>query len=307
MSRSFKVGYFVSAVAGGMRDGALGWNDLKAMIQRTESIGLDSFFIPDHLIFKPENEPIHAPWECWSLLSALAACTNRVEIGTLVTCIGFRSPALLAKMAETVDEISNGRLILGLGAGWHEPEYLAFDYPFERRFDRFEEAVQVIRTLLKTGAIDHEGEFYTFRDCALIPRGSRAEGPPIMIGALQSGKRMLRMTAQYADHWNGWLLHGRSHPDELPAMREAVDAACAKVGRDPQTLVRTIGIMVDQRPQSEQGPVGASIPLGGTDEEIANGIRAFVDGGIEHIHLIPVIQGLAGIERLGDLLPHLED
>jgi alkanesulfonate monooxygenase SsuD/methylene tetrahydromethanopterin reductase-like flavin-dependent oxidoreductase (luciferase family) len=210
-------------------------------------------------------------------------------------------------MAETVDEISNGRLTLGLGAGWHEPEYQAFDFPFERRFDRFEEAVNVIRTLLTTGAIDHEGEFYTFRNCELIPRGPRPEGLPIMIGALQSGKRMLRLTAQYADQWNGWLLHGRSHPDELPAMRDAVDAACVKVGRDPATLTRTIGIMVDQRPLAEQRPVGASHPLGGTDEEIAAGIRAFAAGGIQHIHIIPTMQGLAGIDRLNELLSLLDD
>ncbi len=307
MTRVCKVGYFVSGMAGGMRDGALGWSDLKAMARLSDDVGLDSFFIPDHMIFKPENEPAHGPWECMSLLSALAACTTKVEIGTLVICVGFRSPALLAKMADTIDEISDGRLVLGLGAGWHEPEYDAFGYPFERRFDRFEEAVQVIRTLLRTGKIDHEGEFYQFRDCELIPRGPRPEGPPILIGALQSGKRMLRMCAQYADQWNGWLLHGRSHPDELPAMRDAVDAACVKVGRDPATLTRTLGIMVDQRPEGERGPTGASIPLTGTDEEIAAGIRAFAEGGITHIHIVPTIQGTAGIERLADLLPLLED
>ncbi|MDQ2683368.1 MAG: LLM class flavin-dependent oxidoreductase [Chloroflexota bacterium] len=307
MTRSFRIGYFVTAMAGGMRDGALGWNDLKTMARLSEEVGLDSFFVPDHMIFKPENEPPHAPWECWSLLSALAAVTERVQIGTLVVCVGFRNPALLAKMAVTVDEISDGRLILGLGAGWHEPEYEAFGFPFERRFDRFEEAAYVIRTLLREGRIDHDGEFYQLRDCELIPRGPRPDGPPILIGALQSGKRMLRMTAQFADQWNGWLLHGRSHPDELPPMREAVDTACLKTGRDPATLTRTIGILVDQRPLAEQGPVGASVPLGGTDEEIAAGIRAFVDGGISHIHLIPTVQGPGGIERIADLLPLLED
>lgn len=306
MTRACKVGYFVTAMAGGMRDGALGWTDLKAMVRRAEEVGLDSFFIPDHMIFKPENEPAHGPWECWSLLSALAACTSRLEIGTLVVCAGFRNPGLLAKMAETVDEISNGRLVLGLGAGWHEPEYQAFGYPFERRFDRFEEAVQIIRTLLTTGRIDHDGEFYQVRDCELVPRGPRPEGLPILIGALQTGKRMLRMSAQYADQCNGWLLHGRSHPDELPAMREAVDAACAAVGRDPASLTRTIGIMVDQRPEGHRGGTGAAIPLTGTDREIAAGIRAFAEGGIEHIHIVPTIQGLAGIERLAELLPLLE-
>jgi probable F420-dependent oxidoreductase len=306
MTRICKVGYFVSGQVGGMRDGALGWRDLKAMAKRCDELGFDSFFVPDHMIFKPENEPAHGPWECWSLLSALAAVTERVEIGTLVTCVGFRSPALLAKMAETVDEISCGRLILGLGAGWHEPEYEAFGYPFERRFDRFEEAVQVIRTLLTTGQIDHEGEFYTFRNCELHPRGPRPHGLPIMIGALQSGRRMMRMVAQYADQWNGWLLHARSHPDELPPLTAAVDEACRRVGRDPATLTRTLGIMVDQRPAAERAQLGTSQPLAGTNEEIAAGIRAFADGGIHHIHLVAAIQGVEGIERLAELLPLLE-
>lgn len=142
MTRVCKVGYFVSGMAGGMRDGALGWSDLQAMAKLSDDVGLDSFFIPDHMIFKPDNESAHGPWECMSLLSALAACTTKVEIGTLVICVGFRSPALLAKMADTIDEISDGRLVLGLGAGWHEPEYDAFGFPFNRRFDRFEEAVK---------------------------------------------------------------------------------------------------------------------------------------------------------------------
>ena len=306
MTRVCKVGYFVSGQVGGMRDGALGWRELMAMAKRCDELGFDSFYVPDHMIFKAENEPAHGPWECWSLISALAAVTERVEIGTLVTCIGFRSPALLAKMAETVDEISGGRLVLGLGAGWHEPEYEAFGFPFELRFDRFEEAVQVIRTLLTTGRVDHEGEFYTFRNCELHPRGPRPNGLPIMIGALQSGKRMLRIAAQYADQWNGWLLHSRSHPDELPPLTEEVDEACRRVGRDPATLTRTLGIMVDQRPAAERSQMGTSQPLSGTDEEIAAGIRAFAAGGISHIHVVSAIQCEAGIERLSDLLPLLE-
>jgi len=306
MTRGFKLGYFVSAMAGGMRDGALGWRDLKVMAQRCEDLGFDSFFVPDHLIFKPEGEEPHGPWECWSLLSALAACTARMEIGTLVSCVGFRSPALLAKMAETVDEISGGRLVLGLGAGWHEPEYEAFGYPYERRFDRFEEAVQVIRTLLTTGQIDHEGRFYSFRNCELHPRGPRPEGLPIMIGALQSGPRMLRMAARYADQWNGWLVHGRSHPDGLPPLLGALDAACESVDRDMGTLVKTLGIMVDQRPEGQRAGTSAAQPLTGTDEEIAASIRQFVAHGISHIQLVPTIQGIDGINRLADLFPLLE-
>jgi alkanesulfonate monooxygenase SsuD/methylene tetrahydromethanopterin reductase-like flavin-dependent oxidoreductase (luciferase family) len=255
VTRPLKVGYFLTAmVPGGLRDGALRWSDVQRLAERCEEVGFDSFSIPDHLIFKPEGEAPHGPWECWSMLAALAASTERMELGTLVTCVGFRNPALLAKMAETVDEISGGRLFLGLGAGWHEPEHAAFGYPFERRFDRFEESVQIIRTLLMTGRSDHASEFYTLDNCELRPRGPRPEGLPIWIGALSTGKRMLRMTAQYADAWNGWLVHGRSHPDEVPAMTAALDAA----------------------------------------------------HGIEHVQIVPTVQGLAGVEAFAEVLAELD-
>src|SRR5262245_22263365 len=140
-NRTVKVGIFVTAMAGGMRDGALRWSDLRLMAERADTLGFDSFWVPDHLIFMPEGEQPHGPWECWSLIAALAASTSRLEIGSLVTCVPFRNPGLLAKMADTIDEISGGRLILGLGAGWHEPEFDAFGYSFDHRFERFEEAL----------------------------------------------------------------------------------------------------------------------------------------------------------------------
>lgn len=305
--RPVEIGLFITAMVGGMRDGALRWNDLKAMATRAEEIGFDSFWLPDHLIFKNPNEQPHGPWECWSLLSAVAASTSRLKLGTLVVCAGFRNPALLAKMADTVDEISGGRLILGLGAGWHEPEYAAFGYPFENRFARFEESLKIIRTLLREGRIDHEGEFYTMRDCELRPRGSRPEGPPILIGALATKPRMLRLTAQYADLWNGWLLFGRSHPDEVPPLTAALDSACTTAGRDPGTIDRTIGIMVDQRPGAVRGSkVGASQPLAGTPEEIAEGIRAIAAHGISQIQIVPVVQGVAGVEAFAPVLESLD-
>jgi alkanesulfonate monooxygenase SsuD/methylene tetrahydromethanopterin reductase-like flavin-dependent oxidoreductase (luciferase family) len=313
--RPLKLGIFISAMAGGMRDGALRWRDLRAMAQTAEAVGFDSFWIPDHLIFKNEGEAPHGPWECWSLLAALAASTTRLELGTAVTCIGFRNPTLIAKMADTVDEISGGRLVLGLGAGWHKPEYEAFGYPFDHRFERFDEACTIVKTLLREGKIDHEGTYYSARECELRPRGPRPNGPPIMIGALASKPRMLGLVAKHADWWNGWLLHARSHPDEVPPLQSAVDAACAGIGRDPATLVRTLGIGVDQRPPSAPPthvPGTASYLsslasfLTGTPEEIAEHVRAFAREGISHIQVTPRIQGVAGVEEFGRVLELLD-
>ena len=170
-----------------------------------------------------------------------------------------RSPALLAKMADTVDEISDGRLILGIGAGYFEREYNAFGFPYDHRFSRFEEALEIISGLLRDGEIDYEGKFYFARECELRPRGPRPAGPPIMIGT--RGEKMLRLTAKHADSWNGWLARGDNRPAAIPPLRADVDAACTEVGRDPATLERTATVFVDptdRAAQSSRGPVSGT-------------------------------------------------
>jgi alkanesulfonate monooxygenase SsuD/methylene tetrahydromethanopterin reductase-like flavin-dependent oxidoreductase (luciferase family) len=316
--RPLKIGYFVGSITGGMRDGALRWNDLRAMAQQAEAVGFDSFWIPDHLLFRFPGEASHGPWEGWSLLSALAATTTRLEVGSLVACVAYRNPALLAKMADTVEEISGGRLTLGLGAGWHEPEYRAFGYPYDHRFERFDEAVRLIRDLLREGRTDYVGRFYEARNCELRPRGPRLSGPPILIGTLASRPRMLRLAATHAEVWNGWLVHARSNADQVPALQAAVDSACAAVGRDPATLERTIGIAVDQRAEAVEaarGYTGLSTvdltaaerqPLSGEPAAIAAELRRFAAAGISHLQIAPVIDGLAGIEAFAPVIAELD-
>ena len=136
--------------------------------------------------------------------------TTRIELGPLVACTNFHNPALLAKQAATIDEISGGRFVLGLGAGWNETEFRAFGFPFDHRIDRFEEAFTIIRTLLRDGAIDFDGRWYQARDCELLPRGPRPDGPPLMIGSI--GPRMLRATMPHADSWNVWYTDIENRP-----------------------------------------------------------------------------------------------
>ncbi len=160
------------------------WADYLAMARLAEEVGFDSVWFVDHLIYRNDasGRPPQGAWECWSVLSALAAVTSRVELGSLVTATSFRNPALLAKIADTIDEISGGRLILGIGAGWNEPEYRMFGYPYDHRVDRFAEAFAIIYGLLRDGAVDIAGTFYQARECELRPRGPRPQGPPIMVG-----------------------------------------------------------------------------------------------------------------------------
>src|SRR5215216_6365104 len=159
------------------------WPELISMARAAEAAGFDSLWMGDHLLYDLPGGVTRGPWEAWTSLAALAAVTERVELGPLVTSTSFHAPAMLAKQAATVDAISGGRLILGLGAGWNEREYRAFGFPFDHRVSRFEESFTVIRSLLREGEIDFHGTFVSAERCVLHPRPARSGGPPLMIGS----------------------------------------------------------------------------------------------------------------------------
>jgi probable F420-dependent oxidoreductase len=251
---------------------------IRAITQQAEADGFDSIWLADHLLYRDPGQPTRGIWETWTVLSALAEATQRVEIGTLVLCNSIRNPAVVAKMATAADEVSDGRLVLGIGAGWNEPEYQAFGLPFDHLVSRFEEALQVLRPLLHDGHVDFSGRYYRARDCDDVPRGPRAEGPPVLVGG--EGPRMLRLTAQYADLWNTGYMGG---PETMAEPFARIEAACRQAGRDPSTLGVTalIGLWFPDL-QSDQ-PSYFDKPLTGTPEEIAAAIRGYEELGVEHI------------------------
>jgi alkanesulfonate monooxygenase SsuD/methylene tetrahydromethanopterin reductase-like flavin-dependent oxidoreductase (luciferase family) len=201
-----------------------------------EQAGLDSIWVFDHLLFRFPPEPDEGPHEAWTTLSALAPVVPRVELGALVMCSSFRPAGLMAKMAATLDDLSGGRLILGLGSGWHEPEYTAFGLPFEPRVRAFAEDLEVIARLLRGETVSLEGRFRTYDRAILLP--SPARRPPILVAS--KGPRMLRLTATWADAWNtAWF--GRVDA-RLRERLADLDEACAATGRDPASLRRTVGI-----------------------------------------------------------------
>jgi probable F420-dependent oxidoreductase len=263
---------------------AYSYQKTREIAQHAEETGFDSLWLYDHMLYRNEDHPTIGIWECWTFLSALADATQRVELGTLVLCNSFRNPALLAKMAITLDEVSQGRLILGLGAGWNKPEYDAFGWPFDHRVSRFEEALQIIRPLLREGKVDFEGKYYQARNCEIRPIGPRAGGPPIMIGSFE--KRMLQLTAKYADLWNTGYL---GEPETLEKPRHELMEACRETGRDPKTLGITAMISnyypnMAPTPENLDNP-----PLVGTPTQIAKAMLAYERAGVEHVmfHLIP--------------------
>ena len=284
------------------------WPELLDMTRAIEDLGYDSVWLGEHLLYRWPDRPSRGPWEAWSMLAAIAAVTDRIEFGPLVACTAFHNPAVLAKQASTIDEISGGRLILGLGAGWNETEFRAFGIPFDHRVDRFEEAFTIIRTLLQDGAIDFDGRFYQARDAELLPRGPRPTGPPLMIGS--NGPRMLRIAAPHVQAWNSWFADIGNAPEGVAALRDVVDAACRDVGRDPAAIERTVAVLVKlpggtgrvQGPYAEAQPV----PLEGSPQAMAEVLRAYARAGIAHVQLVidPITRG--SIEAFAPVLAELE-
>jgi len=254
------------------------YDSIRAIAQQAEMDGFDSIWLPDHFLFR--DLPYTGVWECWTMLAALAEATRRVDLGTLVTCNSFRNPAILAKMATSVDEVSHGRLILGVGAGWNEPEHQAFGLPFDHRVDRFEEALQILKPMLREGHVDFAGRYYQARNCENLPRGPRSEGPPLMVGT--EGARMLKLTARYADLWNTCYM---GKPETMSARLPMIEAACSEVGRDPATIGITalIGLWFPDLQAKKYDTGFFDNPLTGTVQEIADAMRGYAELGVQHI------------------------
>jgi probable F420-dependent oxidoreductase len=273
-----KIGLMVFLANDRKSNGKRPYSSIRATAQQAEADGFDSIWLIDHLMYRTEGEPTRGVWECWTMLAALAEATQRVEVGTIVLNNSLRNPAVLAKMATAADEVSDGRLILGIGAGWNEPEYRAFGFPFDHRVSRFEEAMQILRPLLHDGHVDFEGQYYQARDCDDVPRGPRTQGPPLMIGG--EGPRMLKLAARYGDQWNTGYMGG---PETMADPFARIAAACREVGRDPATLGVTalIGLWFPELQPDQPGAFDK--PLTGTPQELATAMRGYAELGVQHI------------------------
>jgi len=284
------------------------WPEYLAMARRAEELGFDTIWIGDHLLYRLADGTTRGPWEVWTLLSAIAASTSRIRLGPLVASTAFHAPAMLAKLAATVDEVSGGRLILGLGAGWNETEFRAFGFPFDHRIDRFEEAFTIIRTLLREGRIDFDGRYYQARDCELVPRPARAGGPPLLIGS--RGERMLRITLPHVDAWNVWFADTANSPSGVGPLRDLVDGIAREVGRDPAEIERTVAVQV--RLTGGRGRIQGDFakpafdPVSGTPDQIAEELRAYAREGIGEVQVVLDPITLASLDEFAAVLEVLD-
>lgn len=275
--RSMGIGFMLPVSDRSSFGGTPRFSDMLEMTQKAEELGYDAVWVADHFIMRLESEGnvTRGVWEGWTTLAALAACTKRIALGVFVTATSFRHPGLIAKMAENLDEISGGRFVLGIGAGWHEPEYEMLQLPFDYRVSRFEDSIKIVSDMLRTGISTHEGKFYSTKDAWNLPRGPRAAtgGPPILIGT--KSPRMLKLTAMYADAWNTDWHHSAS---EVVPMIEVLDASCIEHGRDPATIVKTAGSNI-----AMDGYLGVRLnPIRGDAEAIAGAVDEFRQLGLRH-------------------------
>jgi alkanesulfonate monooxygenase SsuD/methylene tetrahydromethanopterin reductase-like flavin-dependent oxidoreductase (luciferase family) len=277
---AMKIGLMVPFSEG--EQGAGSWSELKALVQTADEVGLDSVYAADHLLFRDpkEAEPttvgIH---ESFTMLSAFAAVTSRVEIGPLVAALPWRNPALLAKMAAGIDEISGGRFVLGLGCGWHEPEFTAFGYEFEHRVSQFADGLLIVAGLLREGRADYTSRWFSAHDAVLRPPGPRPGGIPILIAAKRP--RMYALAARYADRWNAaWFGHWED-AHELRTRLTNLAAALDEAGRDPASISRTAGLDV-AFPALTTEPTEAG-GIVGTAEEVGEALRAYAEAGIDEV------------------------
>ena len=267
----------VPIVDEGMGAGVPDWPVVRDLARRGEDVGLDSLWVIDHLVLGNAERPVFGLHEAVTILSALAASTTRADLGTLVLATSFRAPAVLAKMAATIDRISGQRLILGLGCGWHQPEYDQFGFPFDHRVGRFEEAMAIIEPLLAAESVTFRGAFYQVEECVLLPPPLR----PIPVLIAGKGERMLSLVARHAQLWNAaWF--GRPNARyraRIADLHRAFEAA----GRDPATLEITVGVEIDNGDPSDRTGAGEHLPP--DPSAIADALSEWAAEGVGHVQL----------------------
>jgi alkanesulfonate monooxygenase SsuD/methylene tetrahydromethanopterin reductase-like flavin-dependent oxidoreductase (luciferase family) len=256
------------------------WPELAAIARTAEASGFASLWLGDHLLYRGDGRPERGPWEAWTALTAVAAVTERVALGPLVACLAFHPPGVLAKMAATVDEVSGGRLLLGVGAGWNRTEFAAFGLPGDRRVSRFADAFAIVRGLLAGERVTHDGAFARAEDAVLLPPPGRRV--PLMVGS--NGPRMLALTLPWVDAWNTWFDDYGNDPGGFAALTARIDAACRDAGRDPAEVERSACVLVrlgagGERPHD---PAAPAVPV----ERLAGHLEALEAAGADEAILV---------------------
>jgi probable F420-dependent oxidoreductase len=298
MARPVSVGVQLPEVERDVR-----WPELSGMARAAEEVGFDSIWLGDHLLYRNDGRPERGPWDAWTTLAALAASTERVRLGPLVACAAFHPPGIIARMAASVDEVSRGRFVLGIGAGWNETEFRAFGVPFEERASRFEETFTIVRRLLAGERVTFEGRFARVEDAVLLPQPARRV--PMMIGS--TGDRVLRAALPHVAAWNTWYTAYGNTPEGLAAVNDRVTRLAGELGRSEGELARSACALVVLDRDAGERPIDEGlVPLEGSTERVAEGLRALAEAGADEVILVlsPITE--RSIRSMGEALALLD-
>ncbi|HEY8523830.1 MAG TPA: TIGR03560 family F420-dependent LLM class oxidoreductase [Acidimicrobiales bacterium] len=312
----FTVGDYPRPPAG---DAGL-FDTVVAQAQAAERAGFDSFWVPDHLMQTPAVAPKEEPmFECYTTLGALAALTSTLRLGAFVGCAAYRHPGLVAKAVTTLDVISHGRAVFGIGAGWYGEEHHAYGYELGTvadRFGRLVDTLEIVRALLADGEATYAGRHYRVDGALNSPGPLQPGGPPILVGG-SGEKQTLRLVAEYAD-----ICNVTGSPNDLRRLMGVLDAHCEAVGRDPVEICRTFTSIVVVRDteaearaavpaayrRAEPTEVARNLaahtgPIAGTRDQVVELLRAHLDAGLDGVVLSCVAQDRHPdyVEMLGEL------
>ena len=297
MTRPCKVGVQLPEV-----ERFVPWPEYLDLARRAEEAGYDSVWVGDHLIYDLPDGSTRGPYEAWTTLAAIAAVTERVEIGPLVASASFHAPAMLAKHAATVDAISQGRLIMGLGAGWNRREYDAFGLPYDRRVSRFEEALAIIAPLLREGRTTFHGQFYDVQDCVLDPRPVREGGPPIMLGS--NSPRMLSIGLPVVDYWNVWWSIYDNSVERFAEIKAEVDAVMPE-GRYVEATAAVLVTLPGGKGRLMGETYDATVTTV-TPDGLCDHVRGLADAGAKHLQLVLDPVTVDSVDTIGAALADLD-
>ena len=300
-ARRLRVGVQLNTTQRGFR-----WPEIRELARTVEDVGLDSVWTEDHIQYQAKAGNWIGPWDAWTILGGLAAATERVRIGTMVSPLPLRHPILLARHAAAVQEMSGGRLVLGIGLGHGEAEYRALGTNLEHRFGKFREAFEILLHALEDGTADHQGRHFTTDGFQLLPRPGDLPRPALMIGS--DGPKTLRLTLPHVESWNwdGFV----DDPEEFAAASAYVDAACEEVGRDPRSVQRTAHLVV--RLSNPEGlpidPLPAHLRvIEGETDAVAARLQAFAAAGADEVMLIVDPARPAAIEELARIIERMRE